>query len=97
VEIEPARAQIQIAGVHQPRAFRFDPCEAGTLASIDSEVVIHEELPLEHLHPAVLAAVIVEWRDGSGRPIEEEHLETLVRVSARTRIAARTQKKRPPR
>jgi hypothetical protein len=95
VKVETPRAHIEIARVHEPRALSLDACEAGTLSRIDAEVIIHEELPLEHLHPAVLTAVIVERRDGSGCPVEQEHLETLVRVSARTRIAARTHKKRP--
>jgi hypothetical protein len=95
VKVELARAQIEIAGVHEPRASNLDACEAGTLSRIDAEVIIHEDLPLEHLHPAVLTAVIVERRDGPRRPVEQEHLETLVRVSARTRIAARTHEKRP--
>jgi hypothetical protein len=97
VKVERARAQVQIAGVHEPGALRFDACEAGTLSRIDTEVIIHEELAFEHLHPAVLSAVVVERRDGSGCPVQQEHLETLVSVSARTRIAARTDKKRPPR
>jgi hypothetical protein len=95
VKVETARAQIEIAGLQEPRAPSLDACEAGTLSRIDAQVVVHEELPLEHLHPAVLTAVIVERRDGSGCPVEQEHLETPVRISARTRIAARTHKKRP--
>jgi hypothetical protein len=57
---------------------RFDAREAGAVSSIDAEVVVHDELPLEHLHPAVLPTVVVDRRDGSGRPVEKEHLETLV-------------------
>jgi hypothetical protein len=95
VKVETARTEIEIAGIQEARASSLDACEAGTLARVDAEVIIHEELPLEHLHPAVLTAVIVERRDGSGCPVEQEHLETPVRISARTRIAARTHKKRP--
>jgi hypothetical protein len=78
VKVELARAQIEIAGLHEARALRFDAGEAGAVSSIDTEVVIDDELPFEHLHPAVLAAVVVDRRDGSGRPVEKEHLETLV-------------------
>ena len=60
MKVETARAQIEIAGVHEPRASGFDAREAGTLSGIDAEVIVHDELPLEHLHPAVLTAVIVE-------------------------------------
>jgi hypothetical protein len=95
VKIEAPRAKIEIAGGHEPRALSLDPSEAGTLSRIDTEVIVHEELPVEHLHPAVLTTVIVQGRDGSGSPVEQEHLETPVRVNARTRIAARTHKERP--
>jgi hypothetical protein len=95
VKVETPRAQIEIAGIHEPRALSLDACEAGTLSRIDAAVIVHEELPLKHLHPAVLTAVVVERGDGPRRPVEQEHLETLVGVSARTRVAARTHKKRP--
>jgi hypothetical protein len=78
VKVKLARTQIEIAGLHEARALRFDAREAGAVSSIDAEVIVHDELPLEYLHPAVLAAVIVDRRDGSGRPVEKEHLETLV-------------------
>src|ERR1019366_7877333 len=55
--------------------------------TVDLLVVLDDELPFDHRHPAELAVVRVKWRDRAGGPADHHRLDHVVAEDFVARVA----------